>query len=83
MGDRKELVGCPVRDHVGVDVYQLAELSLLPQVDFGESRVEVGSVHEVQVRGALITYARDGNHVVVDGLRGGIYQQSVKSFIRF
>lgn len=79
VSDRKEFVGCPVSNHVGVDVYQLAELGLLPQVDFGESRVEVGSVHEVQVRGALITYARDGDHVVVDSLRRGLPEISIKT----
>lgn len=70
VGEVKELIGGAVGDDVGVDVDDLAELGLLPEVDLGEGRVEIGAVHEVEVGGrGVIRDARDGYDVVVDILR--------------
>lgn len=70
MGKVEELVGRSVCDNVGVQVHDLTELGLLPEVDLGEGRVKVWAVHEIQIGGAVISNSRDIDNVVVDGLRG-------------
>jgi hypothetical protein len=68
MAKVEELVGCPVRHHVGVHIDNLAELCLPPKVDLGEGRVEVPTAHKVEIRGVCIPDATGRNHIVVDGL---------------
>lgn len=62
----EELIGSAVGDNVGVDVDDLTELGLFPEVDLGEGGVEVGAVHEVQVAGrGLVLDTRDRYYIVV------------------
>lgn len=68
VGQLKELVGSPVGDNIGVDVYDLAKLKQLPEIDLGEGRVEIPTVHEVQVRRVRILDPVDGEDVIVDSL---------------
>lgn len=65
--ERKELVGSAVGDDVGVNVHNLGELGLLPQIDLCKGRVEVGAVHQVEVGAVLVAQPGDGNDMVVDG----------------
>lgn len=45
MGEVEELVRGPVGDNVGVQIDDLAELGLFPQIDLSEGRVQVRAVH--------------------------------------
>lgn len=71
MGQVEELIGSSVCNNIGVDIDDLAELSLPPQVDLSEGRVKVRAVHEVQVCRVVIAYATDGDDMVVHSLRNG------------
>lgn len=64
----EELIGSPISDNVGIDVDDLAELGLLPEVDLGEGRVQIRAVHEEQVGRSVILNRLDGDDIVVDGL---------------
>ena len=75
MGKVEELVGRPVSHGIGVYVYNLAELGLLPEVDLGECRVQVGPVHEVQVGGLAVPDPGHGYDIVVNSLRGSNWCQ--------
>lgn len=66
--DAEEFIRGPVCDNIGIDVYDFRELCLFPQVDLGESRVQVGAVHQIQVGGSLVAQTRHGDDMVVDGL---------------
>lgn len=68
VGEVEELIRGAVGNDVGVDVDDSRELRLLPQVDLGEGRVQVGTVHEVEVGGLVVADPRHGQDVVVDGL---------------
>jgi hypothetical protein len=41
----KELVRCSVGNNVSIDIHNLSELCLLPEIDLGESGMQVGPVH--------------------------------------
>lgn len=69
-GDIEELVGCSIGENVGVYIDDFGELGLLPEIDLGEGRVQVGAVHEVQVRRVLVAYSGHGNDMIVHGLPG-------------
>jgi hypothetical protein len=71
MGKVKELIGRPVSHHVGINIDNLAELGLLPQIDLGEGRVQVPAVHEIQIGRVLILNATDGDDIVIHGLIDG------------
>jgi hypothetical protein len=71
MWEVKELVGSSISNHVGIQVNNLPELRLPPQVDLGECRVQVWSVHQVQVGRPLVSDAHDRNHIVIDSLELG------------
>lgn len=47
MGQVKELVRCSVGNNVSVDVYDLSKLGLLPEIDLGESGMQVRPVHKI------------------------------------
>lgn len=47
MGQLEKLVGGAICYDVGVHIHDLAELRLLPQVDFGEGGMQIWPVHEV------------------------------------
>lgn len=64
----EELIGSSVGDDIGVDVDNSGELRLLPQVDLGKGRVQVGTVHEVEVGRLVIADSRHRQDIVVDGL---------------
>lgn len=64
----EELVRSAIGDDVGVDVDNARELRLLPQVDLCEGRVQIGTVHQVQVGGLVIADSRHRQDIVVDGL---------------
>lgn len=64
----EELIGSSVGDDISVDVDNSRELRLLPQVDLGECRVQVGTVHEVEVGRRVIADSRHRQDIVVDGL---------------
>jgi len=68
VGKIEELVGGAVGNDIGIDIDDLAELGQLPKVDLGEGRVEIGPVHQEEVRWVLVFDSLDGDHVVVDGL---------------
>ena len=70
----EEFIGGTICDYVGVDVDNLGELSLFPEIDLSESRVQVSSVHKVQVGRPVVAYARNWDHVVVDGLHHKSHQ---------
>lgn len=69
MWQSKELVGCTVGYNVGVNVDNFGELSEFPEVYFRKGRVKVRAVHQIQVGRVFIAYARDGEDVIVYGLR--------------
>lgn len=64
----EELIGGAVGDDIGIEVDNLGELHLLPEVDLGEGRVQVGAVHEVQIGGLLVAYPRHGQDIIVNRL---------------
>lgn len=66
----EEFIGSSVSNNVGIDIDDLAELSLLPEIDLGEGRVQVRAVHEEQVSRSVILNGFDGNDIVVNGLVG-------------
>lgn len=45
MGKIEQFVNSPVGNNVGIQIDDLSKLGLLPQVNFGECRVQIGSVH--------------------------------------
>lgn len=58
----------PQRNNIGVDVYDLAELRLAPEVDLGECVQQVTSAHEVDIGRIGIDDALDGYQDVVESL---------------
>lgn len=64
----EELIGSSVGNDIGVDVDNSGELRLLPQVDLGKGRVQIGTVHEVEVGRLVIADSRHRQDIVVDGL---------------
>lgn len=62
----KELVGCPVSNDIRIYVHNLSELRLFPQIDLGECRVQIGAVHQVEVRRFLVSHAGDWYYIVED-----------------
>lgn len=64
----EELVRSPVGNDVGIDVDNSRELRLLPQVDLGKGRVQISTVHEVQVGGLVIADSSNRQDIVVNGL---------------
>jgi hypothetical protein len=64
----KEFVRSSVGNDVGIDVDNSGELRLLPQVDLGKGRVQISTVHEVQVGGLVIADSRNRQDIVVNGL---------------
>lgn len=64
----KQLVGCPVGYDIRVHVHNPSELGLFPQVDLCECRVEIGTVHQVEVRRLLVSHAGDWYYMVEDRL---------------
>lgn len=67
----KELIRGAIGDDIRVYIDDLGELGLLPEVDLCKRGVEVGAVHEVEVRGVLVADSRDGNNMIEDGLELG------------
>ena len=55
---------------VGIEVDEAPEARLPPERDLGEGGGEVGPLHEVEVGGAPVEEAVDGDEVVVDGAEG-------------
>lgn len=80
MLESKELVWGAVGDDVGVYIYNLGELGLLPEIDLCKRRVEIGAVHQVEVRSVLVADPRDRNDLVEDGpeLRDGLGGDAVE-----
>jgi hypothetical protein len=68
MWDIEEFIGSAVCDDVGVDVDDLGELQLAPQVDLGEGGVKIATIHEVQIRRVVISYAWNSDDLVINGL---------------
>ena len=75
MGQVEELIGSSISDDIGVYVDDLAKLGLFPEVDLGESRVQVPSVHEIKVGRRLVPNPVDRDDIVENGLLEG-YNQS-------
>lgn len=65
----EELVDSPAGNDVGIEVDYSPELGLLPQVDFGEGRVQIGSVHQVEVCWFRVPDSWDRQYVVEDILQ--------------
>lgn len=65
----EQLVDGAAGDDISVEVDDLPELGLLPQIDFGEGGVQIGSIHEVEICRLRISYAWDGEYIVKDNLR--------------
>lgn len=68
-GNVEELIGSSIGEDIGIDVDDLGELRLLPEVDLGECRVQVRTVHQLQIGGLLVSDARYGDDMVVHSLR--------------
>lgn len=64
----EELVRSPVGNDVGIDVDNSRELRLLPQVDLGKGRVQISTVHEVQVGGLVIADSSNRQDIIVNSL---------------
>lgn len=64
----EELIRSSVGNDIGVDVDNSRELRLLPQVDLGKGRVQIGTVHEVEVGRLVIADSRHRQDIVVNGL---------------
>jgi hypothetical protein len=60
MLDVEQLVRSSVCKYIGVNVDNFGELKLPPKVDLGKCRVQIGSVHEVEVGRVVISNSRDG-----------------------
>lgn len=69
MREVKELIRSTVCNHICIDVHNFAKLGLSPEVDLGESRVQVRAVHELEVGRLGVADAIHGNDVVVNSLR--------------
>jgi hypothetical protein len=67
VGKGKELIGSSIRDHIRINVDNLGELGLFPKIDLGKGGMQVGSIHELEVRGPLVANARYRDDIVVDG----------------
>lgn len=64
----EQLVGGAIRKYVGIEVDNLGELRLLPEINLGEGGMQLGAVHQVQIGGLAVAYARNRQDAVVDGL---------------
>jgi len=64
----KELIRSTIGDNVSIDVNDLPELSLLPEGDLGESRVQIRTIHEIEVGRVIIADTLNRDDVVVDRL---------------
>lgn len=64
----EQLIDGPVGNDVGIQVDNLSELGLLPQVDLGEGGVQVGSVHQKEIGRLRVSYTWDWYYMVVHGL---------------
>lgn len=68
-GNVKELLGSTVGNNIGINVDDLGELGLLPQVDLGKGRVQIGTVHKREVcRVDIVSNSGNGQDIVVDRL---------------
>lgn len=65
--ERKELIRGAIGDDIGVYVDNLGKLSLLPEVELCKCRIEVGTVHQVEVRAVLVADSRDGYDLIEGG----------------
>lgn len=65
----KKLIGSSKCYHIRIHIYDLPELQLFPKHNLGESRVEVGSVHEVQIVWELVDHPIHRYDQVEDFLR--------------
>lgn len=64
----EQLIDGPVGNDVGIQVDQLSELCLLPQVDLGEGGMQIGSVHQKEIGRLRISYTWNWYYMVVHGL---------------
>lgn len=64
----EELIHGPAGDHVGIEIDDLPILGLFPQVDLGEGRMQIGSVHQVEVCWLCVADPGDRYHVVENSL---------------
>lgn len=67
----EELIDGPAGDDIGIEVDNLTKLRLLPEIDLGEGRVQIGSVHQIEVCWLCVADSGDGYHLVENSLRGG------------
>lgn len=74
--DVEELVGGAVRHNIGVYIHDFGELGLLPEVDLGEGRVKIDTVHEFEILRVSVLYSGDGDDMVVDGLGSDQHRDS-------
>lgn len=69
MRQRKQLIGGTIGNNISIQVDNLAKLDLFPQIDLCKGRVQVGSVHEIQVGAVLVAHSWYGDNMVKDGLQ--------------
>ena len=67
-GLSEELVRRSEGYDICIDVDNVTELGLTPKGDLCESRVKIGTAHEVEVGRRSVDDAVDGNDLIVDGL---------------
>lgn len=60
----EELINSPAGDNVCIEVDDLPELGLFPQIDLGKGRMQIGSVHQVEICWFRITDSGNWYHVV-------------------
>lgn len=61
----EQLIYCSQSNHVCVQIDDFPELSLSPEVDFGEGEEQIATVHEEEVAGIGIDYSFDGYQDVI------------------
>lgn len=72
MGKIEQLIDGSVGNNIGIQVNNFSKLRLLPQVDFGEGGMQIGSVHQVEIGGLRISYTGNWYHIVEHGLSGKV-----------
>lgn len=60
----EELINGPAGDDIRIEVDDLPKLGLFPQIDLGEGRMQIGSVHQVEICWFRITDSGNRYHIV-------------------
>ena len=67
----KQLIGSTQSEDIGVEIHNLAKLGKLPKIDLGESRMQIGTIHQLKVGMMLVLNAMNGDTIMVNRLCSG------------